>query len=71
MTVKQYERKLKAANTITSFMGTLASRYTAKEMKLMWKRLEVMVGRYGMVFVADAIGKDRTGAELALLRYGR
>ena len=71
MTAAQYDRKLQASIGITTFMGELAWHYTAEEMHRLWKALSMMVQRYGIVFVADAIGKSKAEAELALLRYGK
>lgn len=71
MTVKQYERKLKATQKITEFMGSLAEIYSAEEMHRIWKRMEIMIGRYGLVYISDVIENKRDETELALLREVR
>ena len=69
MTTEQWKQELKAAQTKASFMGTLAWRYSADEMHQLWQALSAECKKYGNVFVADAIRKDPTDAELALFRY--
>lgn len=71
MTIKQYERKLDATQKVLAFMGSLAERYTAQEMKRLWKRMEITIGRYGLFYVADVIENKRDATELALLREVR
>ena len=71
MTADQYESKLEATNTILSFMGELVPRYKAVTMTYLWNSLQQMCQRYGLVFVADCIKKNKAEAELALSRYGK
>lgn len=71
MTVKQYETKLQAAQKITNFMGNLALHYSAAEMTQLWRKLETLCTRYGIVFLGDMISKDKSGVELALIREVR
>ena len=68
---EQYSRKLEALNTILSFMGELLPRYRAVTMTYLWNSLQQMCRRYGEVFVADCIKKNKAEAELALFRYGK
>lgn len=67
--MSNFEQRLEAFQTINSLMNELAMRYTAAEMRELWDALDVMRLRYGDVFVAAAIKKDRKDAELALFRY--
>lgn len=66
-----YQEKLTASMEITRFMGELALRYNAKEMHRLWWAKDEMCKRYGVVFVAKTIQKDKKDAELALIRYSR
>ena len=71
MTIKQYERKLAATQKVTSFMGGLAMHYSASDMTQLWRKLETLCIRYGIVFMGDMIDKDKSEVELALLREVR
>ena len=64
--VSQYEKKLAASITTIEFMGTLLPRYTARDMSRMWNALAIMVKRYGIIFVADEITRNKAETELAL-----
>lgn len=68
--INPYDEHLRSVKIITEFMGGLSIRYSARNMSLLWKALDLMINRYGKVFVADAIQKDKAAAELALFRYG-
>ena len=67
--MNNFEQKLAAGQMIMSFMGTLALRYDSTSMKKLWQAMDLMRARYGDIFVAEAIKKDSTDAELALFRY--
>ena len=71
MTIKQYGRKLAATQKVTRFMGDLARHYSAGEMTQLWRKLETLCIRYGIVFMGDMIDKDKAEVELALLREVR
>ena len=67
----EYEKKVNAASVIIRFMGELARKHTAVQMRYLWKSMDGMIQRYGTVFVADAIAKDHSGAILALWTFGK
>ena len=71
MTEYTFSQKLAARQTLIDFMWSLSDKYSADEFKQLWKAMEVMRNKYGDIFVASAIQKDRNDAELALLRYYR
>lgn len=67
----EYEKKVSAAGDIMKFMGDLARKHTAVQMRYLWRSMDGMIQRYGTVFVADAIAKDRSSAILALWTFGK
>lgn len=64
-----FDERLKAFQVINSLMNDMARRYSFSEMEELWDAMDTMRTRYGDIFVADAINKDRKDAELALFRY--
>lgn len=69
MSLRDYTADLKAKQIIMAFMGELAYRYSNEEMGQLWTAVNMMRNRYGDIFIAQSIQKDKTGAELALFRY--
>ena len=65
------ELKIKAAATITEFMGGLAGHYNRETMRELWRTMEKMQAKFGTVYVAEAVKKDPKDAELALFRYNQ
>ena len=61
--------KIQATQQILSFMGELALRYSASDMNKLWNAMDLMRKRYGDLFVAENIERNKTEAELALFRY--
>lgn len=71
MSAEQWQKELNACVIQTEFMCKLAKEYSSNDMSRLWDALGEMNRRYGRVFTAEAIKKDRSGAELALFRYGK
>lgn len=72
MTAKERDKKLlESTQVIMDFMWNLTSRYSAEDIRTLARAEKLMEQRYGIVFVADAITKDRNDAELAMFRYAK